>query len=270
MDATDLNATLEERRAVHDGYAILRVRPDALPIPSFLPGQFVQLGLLEPAPARTDAGGADGDVGPSRMRIAKRPYSIASSARETDHYELFVVLVSDGRLTPHLWTIAAGGRCWIGDRAHGRFTLEKLPADRDLVMVATGTGLSPYLSMLRTHRGDPPWRRFVLIHGVRHAADLAYEAELRARAREDERFLYVPVVSRDPETWTGMRGHVQVALDAERFRAVAGFPLDPSTCDVFLCGNPGMIGSVRELLSPLGFSPGTDAVPGHLHFERYW
>lgn len=270
MDAKDLNATLEERRAVHDGYAILRVRPDDLPIPSFLPGQFVQLGLHEPAPSPSDARGTDEDAGPHRMRIAKRSYSIASSARETDHYELFVALVSDGRLTPHLWTIPAGGRCWIGDRAHGRFTLEEVPAGRDLVMVATGTGLSPYLSMLRTHRGDPPWGRFVLIHGVRHAADLAYEAELRSRAREDERFVYLPVVSRDPETWTGLRGHVQVALDAERFRALAGFLLDPSTCDVFLCGNPEMIASVRGLLSPVGFSPGTAEAPGNMHFERYW
>src|SRR5690242_4687909 len=109
MDSKDLNATIEERTPVHDGYAILRVRPDAL-----------------------------SDVGPPRMRIAKRSYSIASSARDTDHYELFVALVTDGRLTPQLWTIPAGGRCWIGDRAHGEFTLERVPADRDLVMVATG------------------------------------------------------------------------------------------------------------------------------------
>jgi ferredoxin--NADP+ reductase len=263
----ELNATLQERRDVSDGYAILRIRPDALPIPSFVPGQFVQLGLPEPAPPRPGAGA---DAGPPRMRIAKRSYSIASSPRETDHYELFVVLVSEGRLTPHLWTIPAGGRCWIGDRAHGLFTLEKVPPDRDLVMVATGTGICPYVSMLRTHREDPPWRRCVLVHGVRRAADLAYDAELRARAGEDGRFRYVPVVSRDPGSVVGLHGRVQVALDSERFPSLAGFPLDPAACEVFLCGNPGMIGSVRELLAPLGFARGTAASSGNLHFEKYW
>ena len=267
MDATKLNATIEERTAVHDGYAILRIRPDVLPIPEFVPGQFVQLGLLEPAPPRPDAGS---DVGPPRARIAKRSYSIASSARESDHYELFVALVTDGRLTPHLWTIPAGGRCWVGDRAHGLFTLERVPADRDLVMVATGTGLAPYLSMLRTYRAEPPWRRCVLIHGARHAADLAYDAELSARAKEDARFRYVPVLSRETGGWSGLSGHVQVALDPERFRELAGFPLDTAACEVLLCGNPAMIGSVRERLAPLAFASGTAAAPGNLHYEKYW
>jgi ferredoxin--NADP+ reductase len=137
-------------------------------------------------------------------------------------------------------------------------------------MVATGTGLAPYLSMLRTHRAAPPWRRCVLVHGVRHAADLAYDAELRARAVEDPRFRYAPVASRDPGDWPGLRGHVQVALEPERFQSLAGFPLDPASCEVLLCGNPAMIGSVRELLAPRGFESGTAAAPGNLHYEKYW
>ncbi len=256
MDASALNATIVHRREIHERLAILHVRPDALPIPRFEPGQFVQLGLLEETP--------------SRVRIAKRPYSIASSPLETDHYELFLALIEDGRLTPELWKLGEGDRCFVDSRAIGKFTLRLVPPGMDLVLVATGTGVAPYVSMLRTYRADPPWKRAVLIHGARHASELVYDVELEALARSDRRFRYVPVVSRDPDTWAGPKGHVQVALEPKRFAELAGFPLDASSCHVLLCGNPDMIRSVRELLLPLGFAAPTADAPGNLHYERYW
>ena len=267
MDPAILNATIEDRRDPNERCAILRVRPDVLPIPRFLPGQFVQLGLPEIARPRPGAAPIDA---PPRFRIAKRSYSIASSAHDTDGYEFYVALVLEGRLTPELWKLDAGGRCWIDPRPLGSFTLDGIPSGTDLVMVATGTGLSPYLSMLRTHRDDPPWRRFVLIHGVRQAADLAYREELEARERDDAGFRYVPVVSREPSTWTGLHGHVQAALGPEEFEREAGFPLDPTACHVFLCGNPDMVRDVRARLEPSGFRPPTASGPGTLHFEKYW
>ena len=267
MDPALLNATIESRRDVNERCAILRVRPDAVPIPPFLPGQFVQLGLPELARPRLGSPAADA---PPRLRIAKRSYSIASSALATDHYEFFVALVLEGRLTPELWKLPEGGRCWIDTRPLGSFTLEGVPRECDLVMIATGTGLSPYLSMLRTHVEAPPWRRFVLLHGVRHAEDLGYRDELEARERDDERFRYVPVVSRDPASWTGFAGHVQVVLEPGVFRREAGFALDPGGSHVFLCGNPAMIRDVRAQLEPLGFRPPTASTRGNLHFEKYW
>jgi ferredoxin/flavodoxin---NADP+ reductase len=267
MEPAIPNATLVDRREIHEHGVVLRVRPDVVPIPRFLPGQFVNLGLPEPARPRP---GEPPLAGPPRTRIAKRSYSIASSALETDHYDFYVALVAEGRLTPALWKIEAGGRCWLDTKPLGSFTLERVPPDRDLVLVATGTGLAPYLSMLRTHRTEPPWRRCVLIHGVRHAADLGFREEIESRQREDDRFRYAPVVSRDPGAWTGVRGRVQVALEAERFPQLAGFDLDPASCHVFLCGNPAMIQDVRERLSPSGFLPPTATTPGNLHFEKYW
>jgi ferredoxin--NADP+ reductase len=266
MDESSLNATIVRRREIHERLAILHVRPDALPIPAFEPGQFVQLGLLQVAQRRP------GTVveGPPRLRIAKRPYSIASSPLETDHYEFFLALVQEGRLTPELWKLGEGGRCFVDTNAVGTFTLRAVPPGADLVLVATGTGVAPYVSMLRTYRADPPWRRAVLIHGARHASELAYDVELESLARSDPRFRYVPVVSRDPDTWTGVKGHVQVALDPERFAALAGFPLDAAGSHVLLCGNPDMIRSARDLLLPLGFAAPTGSAPGNLHYERYW
>lgn len=267
MSEAPLNATLIAREDLNERYAILRVRPDALPAAEFMPGQFIQLGLPQPARPRPGQEGR-----PPRMRIDRRSYSIASSPRQQEHYEFFITVVPQGRLTPELWKIRAGGRCWIDEKALGMFTLERVPRGKDLVMVGTGTGIAPYISMLRARGEEPPWRRFVLIHGVRHAADLGYRGELEELEKRDPRFRYVPLVSRERENsaWTGLRGRVQTALVEDRFRERAGFPLDPRDCHVFLCGNPDMIQSVRDLLAPKGFVTDTVPAPGNVHFEKYW
>lgn len=278
MSDAALNATVVGREDPNERYWIVRVRPDRLPIPGFVPGQFIQLGLPQPArprPGKPDrpaagrpesptAGRPESEVEPPRMRVDRRSYSIASSPRETGHLEFFLTVVPAGRLTPELWKLDVGGRCWIDDKALGSFTLERVPPGSDLAMVGTGTGIAPYLSMLRAHPADPPWRSFVLVHGARRADDLAYRTELLERERNDPRFRYVPIVSREPDgsAWTGRRGRVQAAL--------GDLALDPARTHVFLCGNPDMIQSVRDDLAPKGFSPGTFASPGNVHFEKYW
>jgi len=267
MDEPAVNATLESHQDLNERYAILRVRPDHRPIPAFTPGQFIQLGLQQPAQPRP---GEEAPPGPPRMRIAKRTYSIASSPDDRERYEFFLTLVSGGRLTPEIWKIEAGGRCWIDSKALGAFTLDGVPTTKDLVMVATGTGISPYVSMLRTFGGKKRWNRFVLIHGVRYEADLGYRAELEERAKSDASFRYVPLVSREPETWKGLKGRVQTVLEGARLREIAGMELDPASCHVYLCGNPDMVQSVRALLAPKGFDAGTPASPGNVHFEKYW
>lgn len=252
------NATLVSRRVWNERLWSLRVRPDRPPATAFAPGQFVQLGL-----------DAQGD-------FAKRAYSIASSARELDGYELLVSRVDEGRLTGALWRLEPGARCWLDPRVLGRFTLEDLPRGRDLVMVATGTGVAPYVSMLRTYAGaegtERRWRRFVLVHGVRLAEDLAGHDELAALAARDETVRYVPIASREPAggAWGGLRGRVQRVLGPEAGWEVAGTALDPATCDVFLCGNPRMIEELGAALVERGFRPGGARRGGNLHVERYW
>lgn len=261
MSEAVLNATIAGRHDLNERYALLRVRPDEGPVPPFTPGQFVQLGLPRPAREGEDDG---------RPRLSKRSYSIASSAEDRDGYELFVTLVEEGRLTPELWKLEPGGRCWVGPRALGSFTLDPVPPGKDLVLVATGTGVAPFVSMLRTYARAPRWRRIALIHGVRSASDFGFRDELTERELADPAFRYLPVASREPEGWRGIRGRVQPLFDSGRFEPLVGWPLDPEACHVFLCGNPAMIESVRELLLPLGFRAGTQDAAGNLHFERYW
>jgi ferredoxin--NADP+ reductase len=272
MHEHDDNATLIERCDASDTHAILRIRPDAQPLPAFEPGQFVSLGLAQ---ARHDDRRAEalssGLLAPPRVRIVRRAYSIASSPHERDVYELFVALVPGGRLTPELWNLAPGARCWLSPEVHGKFTLDEVPQGRDLLLVATGTGVAPFVSMLRTYDAGERWRHVALVHGARRASDLGYRRELEERAERDPRVTYLPALSREPdESWRGLRGRVQVALEPEPFRARAGFALDPERCHALLCGNPAMIADVCDRLKEQRFTPDAPHARGNIHFERYW
>lgn len=266
-----VNATIIERQDLTDDLCIVRIRPDSGVIPSFEPGQFIKLGLPRTESEMSVSAQA---VRPrSGPRLIRRAYSIASSPRQRDYLELLLVRVAVGKLTPRLWEIEEGGRVWMDDKISGQFTLGPIPPNKDLVMVATGTGVAPFVSMLRTFADEPRWRRAVLINGVRYAADLAYREELETLARENPRFTYIPIVSREPEgtgEWVGLRGRVQRVIEPAAYEALVGASLAPSECHVMLCGNPEMIVSVQRLLEARGFHTHSTTQPGNIHFERYW
>jgi len=262
---SSFNATVLAREDLSETVFLLRVKPDEADPPPFEPGQFVQLGIPLETPAR------DGS-GVLRLRLQKRSYSVASAPGDAAGYELCLALVAGGRLTPALHGLQAGARIFLDPHPLGRFTLERIVHTRDLVLVATGTGVAPYVSMRRTYAGKGRWRRMAIVHGVRHVADLCFRRELEEAARTDADFVYLPLVSRenDPARWSGLRGRVQQVLDPARLRELAQIELSPKTCHVLLCGNPAMIDETRALLEQRGFVPDTPEHLGGLRFERYW
>jgi len=186
--------------------------------------------------------------------------------------EFYVRRVAQGELTPLLFELHPGDRLWMDSRIHGRFTLTGVPPDSNILMIATGTGLAPFVSMLRTYHGRQRWRRCVLLESASSASDLGYESELRRISRVDPTIAYHPTLTREPESsaWRGMRGRVQNWLEPTTFLRLAGDPLDPPLWKVFLCGNPEMIVSVTSLLSDLGFRRHRKSDPGQIRTERYW
>jgi ferredoxin--NADP+ reductase len=269
--AEALNATVVARQDLNDYLAIVRVAPRIGAAPAFKPGQFATLGL--PRPPRAQEVELLQRYGKqARVRLVRRAYSIASAATERHYLELFVILVQEGKLTPRMWTLETGDGIWLSDEIKGEFTLDGVPPGRDLVMISTGTGLAPFLSMYRTYRGTGRWRRFVMVNGVRQVQDLGYRAELEQIAREDDTFAYLPLVSRArPEDgWTGLTGRVQQLLDGDTCARLAGTALDPAGSHVFLCGNPAMIDALYVALEQRGFALHTHDKPGNIHFERYW
>jgi len=260
-----LNATIVKRVDVTPELMILSVKPDG-GVPAFQPGQYVALGLYGSAPRPAHFPAEREPVGGDKL--IKRAYSIGSSPTERECLEFYIAVVPDGGLTSRLALTRPGDRVFLAPKITGTFTLEHVPAERDLVLVATGTGLAPFVAMIRTAETWTSGRKITVVHGVRHVADLAYREELESLARgagsvEQGRLVYHPVVSRD-SGWSGARGHVQGLFDN-------GVVVpDPKRDSVFLCGNPAMIEGMETLLVGKGYTVHSKKTPGNLHLEKYW
>lgn len=270
----DLNAIVSAPIFVNSETMILRVRPDGWDLPDYTPGQFVVLGLPGRAP-RIASPMADIEVQslPSD-KLIKRAYSIASSSQKKHQYlEFYITLIRSGSLTPRLFALKEGDRIHMGKKTSGIFTLDDTPEHVNLALMGTGTGLAPYMSMIRTFLKKKTNRRFTIIHGARHSWDLGYRLELSMLARLVDHFDYIPVISRPTEEtipWAGETGHVQ---DVWKRGVVAegwGIKPTPENTNIFLCGNPGMIDTALEILAAEGFKEKTRKKPGEVHVERWW
>lgn len=265
------NAIVTSRIEAAPGLLILRVAPDGWELPAFVPGQFAVLGLTASAPrvALSDPEEPGGDPD----RLIRRAYSITSASVERSHLELYLNLVRSGELTPRLFALETGDRLWLGKKISGVFTLREVPPERHVVLVATGTGLAPYMSMLRSELACGGARRFAVLAGARHSWDLGYSAELYTMARLCPNFSYLPTVSRpeaEPAPWGGETGHVQHLWTDGALDRAWGFHPTPRDTHVFLCGSPAMVDELTALLEREGFRLHNPRAPGEIHVERYW
>lgn len=269
---TRLNAVVTGRMDVLPETMVLRVSPEGWELPGFTPGQFAVLGLPGSAPRVPYSEPEDPEPDPEGL--IKRAYSVASSSREREYFEFYVTLVRSGELTPRLFALAVGDRLWLSTKTSGIFTLADVPAEiGNIVLVATGTGLAPYMSMLRSEFVCNSGRRYAVLHGARHSWDLGYRSELAAMARLCGNFTYIASVSRpddEPVDWAGRCGYVQDLWSGGLIEEAWGFRPSPGDTHVFLCGNPAMVDCMATELASVGFSEHTSKSPGQVHAERYW
>jgi ferredoxin--NADP+ reductase len=204
-------------------------------------------------------------------RMIRRAYSIASESRADEFLEFYLTVVMSGELTPRLFNLKIKDRVYVGPKAVGVFTLDKAPG-KHILMIATGTGLAPYMSMLRSELVCNGPRQFVVVHGARFSWDLGYRTELTGLARHCANFHYVPVITRPQEdvTWRGRSGYLQNLVASGAIEEDTGLPLTPDNFDIFLCGNPGMIETVIAWAEARGFVRDKGHDIGTLHTEEYW
>jgi ferredoxin--NADP+ reductase len=217
---------------------------------AFRPGQFMNLGLYLPS------------------GFVSRSYSLASAPGEP--LEVLLARVGQGELTPALFELKEGSSIVVDTKAQGFFSFDFIPPHRQLWMLATGTGLGPFLSMLRSGMAFERAERVVLAHGARGPAELAHRQELEelvaARAGV---FTYVPVLSRESEPGL-LSGRLTQVLPSGALEERAQLKLDASHSHVLLCGNPAMIDEVTAQLAERGLRRHRQRVPGHITTEKYW
>jgi ferredoxin/flavodoxin---NADP+ reductase len=217
---------------------------------SFRPGQFMNLGLYLPS------------------GFVSRSYSLASAPGEP--LEVLLARVGEGGLTPALFELQPGASLVLDPKPQGFFTFDYVPPHRDLWLLATGTGLGPFLSMLRSGEAFEGAERVILAHGTRSTAELAHRHELEALAQaRGGDFIYVPVLSRAREPGL-LHGRLTGALPSGTLEARAGVQLDAERSHLMLCGNPAMIEEVTALLGARGLRRHRQRSPGHITTEKYW
>jgi ferredoxin/flavodoxin---NADP+ reductase len=181
--------------------------------------------------------------------------------------EFYGVVVPQGPLSPRLAALRAGDRLLVAPNPAGFLVLSEVPEAQTLWLVSTGTGIAPFLSLLRT---EAPWRRFanvVLVHAVRHARELVYQDMIRGIA-QTHALRYVTFVSR--ETAAGsLAGRIPAAIGDGRLEQAAGLPLDPRS-HVMLCGNPQMLRDAAAALGERGLRKHRRRNPGHISVESFW
>lgn len=242
-----LEGMVIEKRYWSDKLYSLRLNA---PVDSFVAGQFTRLAL-----------DIDGE------RVA-RAYSFVNPPHDK-LLEIHFNEVQDGPLSPRLAALEPGDRIWVSAKPNGFFTLDQLPQTENLWMIATGTALGVYLSMLRTEQTWQRFRDIVLVHNVRKKDQLSYREEIAAlKAEHGKRFHYAPITSRE-EVKDALHGRILAALQDGRLEAQAAVKLTPEQSHVMLCGNMGMIREVSAALEARGMRKHRKQEPGHYTTEKY-
>jgi ferredoxin--NADP+ reductase len=219
--------------------------------PAFEAGQFVRVGV---------------DIDEERI---SRPYSLVNPPWQP-RLEIFFNIVPEGPLSAKLASLERGDAIWLSEKASGLLTLTEVPQSaRHLWLLATGTGVGPFLSILQT---EDPWQRFdtvILGYGVRYLRDQAYGELIRQlQETHGDRFRFVPFVTGEPTTHA-INTRIPAAIADGSLERQAGLALEPDASHVMLCGHSGMIADTCEILEQRGMRRHRRREPGHISTEKY-
>ena len=223
----------------------------------FRAGQFARIGVEK----------ADGT-------LVWRAYSMASAAHD-EFLEFFSIVVPGGEFTSELSRLQVGDSLLVEKQALGFLTLDRFADGRDLWLLASGTGLAPFLSILQ---GLEVWQRFarvVLVYSARTASELAYQPLIHGLMQQEhlqeyaERFVYLPLVTREQVPGC-LHGRITSLLDSGELEQAAGLSLEPAYSRLMICGNPQMIDDTRALLKQRDLQLSLTRRPGQVAVENYW
>jgi ferredoxin--NADP+ reductase len=202
-----------------------------------------------------------------------RAYSIVSANYE-EHLEFLSIKVPDGPLTSRLQHIQVGDPLIVGRKPTGTLLIDYLTPGKRLYLLSTGTGVAPFLSIIRDPETFERFQQVVLVHGVRQANELAYHDYITEHLPKHEflgeliagKLLYYPTVTREAFRNTG---RVTTLLESGKLGADLGIPmLDPAEDRAMICGSPEMLRDLKHMLESRGFKEGNTTTPGDFVIER--
>ena len=223
----------------------------------FTPGHYARLGLAD---------GSDEAVW--------RPFSMVSAV-EDDFLEFIVVLVPGGKFSEQLRSKKVGEDLMVEKLSRGFLTLDQLAPGEDIWMLASGSGIGPFLSILKEAKTWKSFGRLILVHSVRHREDLAYRDEIETRRAVwsgndgNGTLSYIPVVTREAYPGALQARITQLAIDGQ-LECAGETAIGVDHSRVMVCGNPELTRDMRGFLAARGFQTSRRGVPGQMAFEKYW
>ncbi|GGG31746.1 ferredoxin--NADP reductase [Chelatococcus composti] len=202
-----------------------------------------------------------------------RAYSVVSPNYD-EKLEFFSIKVPDGPLTSRLQHLKEGDPIIVGRKATGTLVLDNLMHGRNLYLLGTGTGLAPFLSLIRDPETYERFEKVILLHGCRQVAELAYGELITRDLPQDEylgeevrqKLIYYPTVTREPFR---NRGRITDLITTKKlFNDIGLPPLDTENDRLMLCGSPQMIRDLKNILEERGFIEGNHGEPGHFVIEK--
>lgn len=223
----------------------------------FRAGQFARLGVTR----------ADGSV-------VWRAYSMVSAPHD-EYLDFFSIVVPGGEFTSELSRLRQGDSLLIDRQAFGFLTLDRFVGGRDLWLLATGTGIAPFLSILQDFEVWERFERIKLVYSVREARELAYQPLIAGLEQRDYLAEYagvlqfIPIVTREQHPGA-LNGRITRLIENGELERVAGAALTPEHSRVMICGNPQMIDDTRALLKQRDMQLSLSRRPGQVAVENYW
>ena len=202
-----------------------------------------------------------------------RAYSIVSP-NHAEHLEFLSIKVPDGPLTSRLQHIQVGDKIVVGRKPTGTLLIDYLLPGKNLYLLSTGTGMAPFLSIIRDPDTYERFEKVILVHGVREVKELAYHDYLTQELPQHEflgemvrqQLLYYPTVTREPYK---NQGRLTDAIENGKLFADLGLPaLDPTRDRVMICGSPQMLKDLKRMLEERQFKEGNTSTPGDFVIER--
>lgn len=223
----------------------------------FTAGQFARLGVRKPSGC-----------------IVWRAYSMVSAPHD-EFLDFFSIVVPDGEFTSELSRLAVGDELLVDKQAFGFLTLDRFPGGRDLWLLATGTGIAPFLSILQDFEAWQRFERIILVYSVREARELAYQQLIAELPQRDyleglgSKLLYLPVVTRE-QIPGALHGRITTLIENGELERAADLQLTPEHSRIMLCGNPQMIEDTRAVLKARDLNLAMTRRPGQVAVENYW
>lgn len=202
-----------------------------------------------------------------------RAYSVVSAHYE-EHLEFYSIKVPDGPLTSHLQHLKVGDTILVGQKATGSLIMDNLLPGKNLYLLSTGTGLAPFMSVVRDPEFYEAFDKVVLTHGVRWVSELGYHDHIVKELPENEYFgeyvkeklIYYPTVTR--EEFHNQGRLTDLIENGKLFEDIGLPPFDPLNDRVMICGSPSMLKDLVDILEKRGFTEGTSHAPGEYVIER--